>query len=101
VQHLALPELSFDFSIGEVVIILIVTALILLVITIERTEKTIAKRTKPPATPSTMLMAMKECPARFGFLQKLPRGSTIPIECYICPQLIECLGYQRTPRTRK
>jgi len=87
-----LPELSFELSIGEVIIILIVIALILLVITIERTEAT-GKKKMYYASQS---WATKECPARFGFLQRLPRGGTIPEECYVCPQLIECLGFQRT-----
>lgn len=90
-----LPELSFELSIGEVIIILVVVALILLVITIERTEAASRRKEMYCASPSG---ATKECPARFGFLQRLPRGGTIPEECYVCPQLVECLGFQRTPR---
>jgi len=89
------PELTFTLSIGEVVIILVVIALILLVIIINRTEAA-SRKTEQHYIPPPF--ATKECPARFGFLHRLPRGGTIPEECYVCPQLVECLGFQRTTR---
>ena len=89
-----MPELSFTLSIGEVILILIIVALILLVIIINRTEAASMKSHMYYAQPA---LSTKECPARFGFLQRLPRGGTIPEECYVCPQLVECLGFQRTP----
>lgn len=90
-----LPDLLYELSLGEVIIILIVVALVLLVLVIERTEAAAAKaRLYQPA----QSLIMKDCPARFGFLQRLPRGGTIPEECYVCAQLVECLGFQRNPR---
>jgi hypothetical protein len=92
----SMPELSFELSIGDVIIILILVTLILIVLIIDRTRATIANaQLLQPQLPR----AMKECPARFGFLHRLPRGGTIPEECYVCSQLVECLGFQRNPRT--
>ncbi len=92
----SMPELTFELSIGDVIVILILVTLILIVLIIDRTRATV---TNAQLLQAQLPMAMKECPARFGFLHRLPRGGTIPEECYVCHQLVECLGFQRNPRT--
>ena len=95
-SSVSMPELTFELSIGDVIVILILVTLILIVLIIDRTRTTI---TNAQLLQAQLPMAMKECPARFGFLHRVPRGGTIPEECYICHQLVECLGFQRNPRT--
>ena len=92
----SMPELTFELSLGEVIVILILVTLILIVLIIDRTRATV---TNAQLLQAQLPRAMKECPARFGFLHMLPRGGTIPEECYVCSQLVECLGFQRNPRT--
>jgi hypothetical protein len=91
-----MPELTFELSIGDVIVILILVTFILINLIIDQTREAVAS---PQLITNQLPGAMKECPARFGFLQRLPRGGTIPEECYVCSQLVECLGFQRNPRT--
>jgi hypothetical protein len=32
-----------------------------------------------------------KCPHHLGYLKTLPLGSTVPEECYVCPQMMRCL----------
>jgi len=95
-SSVSMPELTFELSIGDVIVILILVAFILINLIIDQTRE---KVTGAQLLQTQLPVAMKECPARFGFLQRLPRGGTIPEECYVCHQLVECLGFQRNPRT--
>ena len=92
----SMPELTFELSIGDVIVILILVAFILILLIMDQTRETVASA---QLLQTQMPMALKECPARFGFLHRVPRGGTIPEECYVCHQLVECLGFQRNPRT--
>jgi hypothetical protein len=92
----SMPELTLEMSIGDVIVILILVTFILINLIIDQTREPVARA---QLIENQLPIAMKECPARFGFLHKLPRGGTIPEECYICHQLVECLGFQRNPKT--
>ena len=32
-----------------------------------------------------------ECSHFFGYLKKIPKNSTIPDDCFVCPKMVECL----------
>lgn len=34
-----------------------------------------------------------KCPHSFGYLSKLPKGSSLPEECFLCPKVVECLAF--------
>jgi hypothetical protein len=95
-SSVSMPELTFELSIGDVIVILILVTFILITLIIDQTRGAVASAQFLQAQ---LPVAMKECPARFGFLHRVPRGGTIPEECYVCHQLVECLGFQRNPRT--
>ncbi len=89
-------DVSFELSIGEIVLLVAVIALALLLIRIRRTQEASEKQNLSYAP---VEWVSRDCPARFGFLSSLPRGGLIPEECYVCPRLIECLGFQRTRKS--
>jgi hypothetical protein len=33
-----------------------------------------------------------KCPHSFGYLSKLPEGTPLPEECFLCPKVVECLA---------
>jgi hypothetical protein len=85
-------KFSFEFSLGEIVLILIGIVLITILIKKGINKKNIIKEERFFSDE----VNIRNCPARFGFLKKIPRGSVVPEECYVCPRLIECLGFYRT-----
>ena len=85
-------ELSFELSIGEVILIVAVIAIATLLLSIKRAQET----SEAKMSHAQAVSSYKECPARFGFLKKLPRGSRIPEECFVCNRLIECLGFEHS-----
>ena len=53
-----------------------------------RTSEVKKPETPPPKHPKNRPPV---CPHFLGYLNKIPKNTTIPSECYICPKLIECL----------
>lgn len=50
-------------------------------------EKELHKK-EPAQAPKTR---PSECPHFFGYLKKIPKNSTIPDDCFVCPKMVECL----------
>ena len=46
-----------------------------------------------PQTPSLKHPKTRppECPHFFGYLKKIPKNTTIPNKCFICPKMVECI----------
>jgi len=36
-----------------------------------------------------------KCPHSFGYLSKLPKGTPLPEECFLCPKVVECLAFSK------
>ena len=36
------------------------------------------------------------CTHKFGYLNSLPKNTPIPVECFGCPQIVECLRISKT-----
>ena len=50
-------------------------------------EKEQERENEEPEEPSA-----PKCTHDFGYLKKRPKGTSIPDECLICPQMIQCLS---------
>lgn len=56
------------------------------------------KNTDREAKKSFFLFAERDfdgCPHKFGYLRSLRKNAPIPDECFGCPQMLECLTFQK------
>ena len=42
-------------------------------------------------SPDTEGKSQIKCPYSFGYLAKLPKGASLPEECFLCSKVVECL----------
>ena len=36
-----------------------------------------------------------KCPHSFGYLSKLPKGASLPEECFLCSKVVDCLTFSK------
>ncbi len=56
---------------------------------LEKVKQAISKQSPGNSNKADKKQVM--CPHTFGYLSKLPEGSSLPEECFLCPKVVECL----------
>lgn len=98
--------LSFELSAMDIV--LVITAVIILLLYVTKLTQPTA-RSEPSAkekktgiyikilnifrnkkTKTSSQTVPLKCSHHFGYLKNIPKDSSIPKECYICPRMIQC-----------
>jgi hypothetical protein len=57
-------------------------------------EKVVEAIANQPTAESDKEEKQTKCLHHFGYLAKLPKSSSIPEECFLCPKVVECIAKQ-------
>jgi sortase (surface protein transpeptidase) len=104
--------LSFELSVIDIVLVIAIIAILLLYAmktsTKNAVEQKLLHEKEKSSEPKTKVRTSKtskikepgdipseesspKCHHHLGYLKTLPLGSTVPEECYLCPQMMRCL----------